>query len=97
MVAQFFAMFSNVPGTRTTGLGWAAEGLQDQSFAPGGETSTVAASVAGAAAMDAQSSAMVARIAGLVRRGTEIPLRLDASAVTVCMERSEVGDRPPGL
>src|SRR6478735_7927396 len=39
-------MLSNVPGTSTTGYGCSAEGLQDQSLAPGGETSTAWAGAA---------------------------------------------------
>ena len=45
-VDQFFSMLSKVPGTRTTGWGCAAEGLHDQSLAPGGATSTVSADAA---------------------------------------------------
>src|SRR6478736_8384964 len=39
-------MLSNVPGTNTTGYGCSAEGLQDQSLAPGGEMSTAWAGAA---------------------------------------------------
>src|ERR1700760_3943878 len=40
------AMSSPVPLTRTTGCGWAALGLQDQLFAPGGEADGLASAAA---------------------------------------------------
>ncbi|GAA4157408.1 hypothetical protein GCM10023068_42820 [Leifsonia shinshuensis] len=60
MADQFFAMLSNVPGTRITGYGWAADGTHDQSLAPGGDTETVSAWAGRAIASDPKAAAAAA-------------------------------------